>query len=216
MPVIVSSMRSRVAASQGVSTDSPAARAAATGSPGLPGTVCEWTPIFSSAFWPEILPPTTPMNPTMLVGSAKTTSPVDAMYMPPLAAMSPTLTTSFFLWRMAMSACQSRSLASALPPGESMRTTTAFTSSSCSSRESVRISRCSTMPSLPPRAPPLSIEIAPTASTSATGAAPSESPAMPRSRSEKPSLCPAAPAPSRTSARTAPVAASSPVRAWSK
>ncbi len=70
MPVIVSSTRSRVAESQGVKTDSDPARAPASGSAVLPGNVSAWTPIFSSARPPEIFPPTTPIDPTMLVASA--------------------------------------------------------------------------------------------------------------------------------------------------
>ncbi len=78
MPVIVSSTRSRVASSHGIKTDSDPALAAASGSPVLPGNVSAWTPILSRARSPEIFPPTTPIEPTMLVASAYTTAPDEA------------------------------------------------------------------------------------------------------------------------------------------
>jgi len=52
--------------------------------------------------------------------------------------MLPTETTTGFFLRSSITSCQSKSLASGEPPGESRRSTTAFTASSPRRRRSVR------------------------------------------------------------------------------
>ncbi len=87
--------------------------------------------------------------------------------------MSPTDTTNGFFSFNSASSCQIRSLASADPPGESMRSTTTLTESSFFRRRMVLVIALALMPPLD-STPPDSIVISPSAGNTAMCARPPE------------------------------------------